>query len=41
MLMRTLGRTGMKVAAVDVLLSRARLALQECISRKLASVAHG
>ncbi len=33
--------TGMKVAAVDTMLSRARRALQECISRKMAPVAHG
>ena len=33
--------TGMQVGAVDMLLSRLRRALQECVSRKLAAVRHG
>jgi RNA polymerase sigma factor (sigma-70 family) len=33
--------TGLQVGAVDVLLSRARRALQDCVTRKLAAVRHG
>ena len=33
--------TGLQVGAVDMLLSRVRRALQECVARKLASVRHG
>ena len=33
--------TGMQVGAVDMLLSRLRRALQECVSRKLTAVRHG
>jgi len=33
--------TGLQVGAVDMLLSRTRRALQECVTRKLASVRHG
>jgi len=33
--------TGMQVGAVDMLLSRLRRALQDCVSRKLAEVRHG
>lgn len=33
--------TGMNIAAVDMMLSRLRRTLQDCISRKMASVARG
>ncbi|HVE41725.1 MAG TPA: sigma-70 family RNA polymerase sigma factor [Planctomycetota bacterium] len=33
--------TGLQVGAVDMLLSRSRRALQDCVSRKLTSVRHG
>ena len=33
--------TGLKAGAIDVLLSRVRRALHDCVARKLASVRHG
>jgi DNA-directed RNA polymerase specialized sigma24 family protein len=33
--------TGMQVGAIDMMLSRLRRALQDCMSRKLSTVRHG
>jgi len=33
--------TGMQVGAIDMMLSRLRRALQDCMTRKLSSVRHG